>query len=672
MAKNRYCYHEPLFLTVESEWRPPSITALPSWADAKRVAVDLETRDPHLKTLGPGAGRWPDSYTTGISFAIENGPSFYLPMRHRGGDNMNVEEVLRYMKAQARDFKGEMVGANLSYDIDFLASDGIHFDNVSYYRDVQVAEPLIYELSGSFSLRAIASRYKLPGKDEDMLYAAANQYNVDPKADMWMLPARYVGQYAEQDARLPLEILRLQEQIIDKKKLWQIYNLESEVLPCLVKMRRQGVRINTDQLHKVEAWAEFEEQRVIKEIKTLTGITLGMDEVRTAKYIIPVIQHIGYQPGVSETGKPSVDKALLGNIDHPVARLLEHGRKMNKLRTTFCASVHRHMVNGRVHCTYNQLRMPREQSDDESGAAYGRLSCQSPNLQQQPSRDAFASMWRAIYLPEEGELWASNDFSSQEPRMTLHYAISNPSAIGLEAWEVAKVAQETFIAEPRTDTHSMMGKMIHGRMPSKKERSEAKTIFLGLCYGMGGKKLCIQLGLPLKWVIRDINDKYRFVEYGTEEAEMLERQGQEPFQVSGDEGDNLIRLFDQKVPYVRALAKAVEAKAAKTGSIRTIRGRHCHFPPSDTGGFMWTHKALNRLIQGSSADQTKKALVLLFKEGFNPLAQIHDEIALSVKTEAEAHAAAEIMENAVPLKIPSVVDVEIGESWGHSMGYKGE
>ena len=218
----------------------------------------------------------------------------------------------------------------------------------------------------------------------------------------------------------------------------------------------------------------------------------------------------------------------------------------------------------------------------------------------------------------------------------------------------------------------MMGKMIHGRMPSKKERSEAKTIFLGLCYGMGGKKLCIQLGLPLKWVIRDINDKYRFVEYGTEEAEMLERQGQEPFQVSGDEGDNLIRLFDQKVPYVRALAKAVEAKAAKTGSIRTIRGRHCHFPPSDTGGFMWTHKALNRLIQGSSADQTKKALVLLFKEGFNPLAQIHDEIALSVKTEAEAHAAAEIMENAVPLKIPSVVDVEIGESWGHSMGYKGE
>ena len=671
MAKNRYCYHEPLFLTVESDWRPPSITALPSWADAKRVAVDLETRDPHLKTLGPGAGRWPDSYTTGIAFAIEEGPSFYLPIRHRGGDNMNVEEVLRYMREQARVFKGEIVGAHLSYDIDFLASDDIHFNHV-VYRDVQVAEPLIYELSGSFSLAAIAARHGLPGKDEEMLNAAAMQYNVDPKADMWMLPARYVGPYAEQDARLPLDVLRTQEQIIKKKGLRQIYNLESAVLPCLVKMRRQGVRIDTAQLDKVATWAEAQERQAIKEVKSLTGITLNMDEARTARYIIPVLQHIGYQPGVSDTGKPSVDKALLANIDHPVARFLEHARKMNKLRTTFCASIYRHMVNGRVHCTYNQLRMPREQSDDESGAAYGRLSCEAPNLQQQPSRDPFAPMWRAIYLPEEGDLWASNDFSSQEPRMTLHYAVSNPKAIGLEAWEVAEMAQQMFIEDPRTDMHSMMGKLIHGKHPTKKERSEAKTIFLGLCYGMGGKKLCLQLGLPLKWVLRDINDKYKLVEYGTEEADLLERQGQEPFQVAGDEGNNLIRRFDQKVPYVRALAKAVETRARRNGSIKTIRGRVCHFPPGEKGGFEWTHKALNRLIQGSSADQTKKALVLLFKEGFTPLAQVHDEICLSVKNEEEARAAAEIMENAIPLRIPSVVDVEIGESWGGSMGYKGD
>jgi len=666
--KNNYRFHEPLFLTVESDWRPPKITDLPSWANAKRVAVDLETRDPYLKTLGPGGGRWKDSYTTGISFAIEDGPSAYLPIRHRGGDNLPVEEVLRYMKDQAKNFKGSIVGANLSYDIDFLASDGIEFKEVEY-RDVQVADPLIYELSGSFSLLAIAQRYGLPGKDEALLRAAAQQYNVDPKADMWMLPARYVGSYAEQDSRLPLDILRKQERIIDEKNLWGIYDLESRVLPALVYLRRKGVRIDQDQLNKVEIWAESEEARLIAEIKTATGVSLSLDDCTTTSKIIPIIKHLGYEPGITDTGNPSVDKQVLANIDHPAIRALERARKMNKLRTTFCASVRRHQINGRVHCTYNQLRMPREQSDDESGAAYGRLSCQTPNLQQQPSRDDFSPMWRAIYLPEEGDLWASNDFSSQEPRMTLHYALSSPTAIGLEAWNVAKVAQETFLAEPRTDVHAMMGEMIQGRTPTKQERSEAKTIFLGLCYGMGAKKLCRQLGLPLKWVVRGIEDRWTLYEYGTPEAEEMERQGMEPFQVSGDEGVELLRRFDDKVPYVRKLAKAVETKAKKRGRIKTILGRGCHFPPSDDGGYEWAHKGLNRLIQGSSADQTKLAMVLLYENGFNLLGQVHDELMLSVKTEEEAKEAAYIMENCLPLKVPTVVDVEVGESWGESMGY---
>jgi DNA polymerase I-like protein with 3'-5' exonuclease and polymerase domains len=178
------------------------------------------------------------------------------------------------------------------------------------------------------------------------------------------------------------------------------------------------------------------------------------------------------------------------------------------------------------------------------------------------------------------------------------------------------------------------------------KRKEAKSIFLGLCYGMGGAKLCRQLGLPTKMVT-----SYR-------SGKLIE--------VAGDEGQALLNRFNDLVPFVRQLAKKADVTAASRGFVRTLSGRRCRFPVRKDGSYDWTHKALNRIIQGSSADQTKRAMVEIARAGYALQLQVHDEIDLSVSSREEAEAVAEIMATCVPLEVPSVVDVEIGPSWGEA------
>lgn len=656
---------QPLFTTARGDWRPPRLDSLPSWDGAKRIAVDCETRDPELTTLGIGAGRRPNSYITGISFAIEDGPAAYLPIRHEGGDNLPADSVLGYLRQNAKHFTGDLAGAHLSYDLDFLAGEGVVFPRLRFTRDIQIADPLINELHNSYSMQAIAKRWGFEGKDETTLRAAANDYKIDPKKDMWRLPARYVGAYAEEDARLPLRILRRQEQEIEDQDLWEIYNLESRLLPVLVKMRRRGVRVNLDRLEQIEYWSIEEEVKELAKIRAATGVHIGVGEVLNKEIIAPALKAIGLEFKLTKTGDLQIDKALLTGASHPVADALQRARKVNKLRTTFAQSVRNHLTSdGRIHCTFNQLRRQKDGDKDGTvGAAYGRLSCEHPNLQQQPARDEFAKMWRAIYEPEEGEEWASNDYSQQEPRMTVHYASVSRDLIGQWAWEKAIEARDKYRNDPTTDNHQMMADMAN--IP----RKPAKDIFLGLCYGMGGAKLCRSLGKPTIMAVR--GPRGRLFDATSPEGKRLAEAGARRFEAAGPEGQAILDQFDSKVPFVRRLAAAAEKRAKAVGYVVTLGGRRCRFPTDPNGNYDWTHKALNRLIQGSSADQTKTAMVELDAAGYDMIIQVHDEIPISISSPAQAYAAAEIMSNCLPLELPSKVDVEIGKSWGHSMGYEG-
>lgn len=631
----------PLF-EPKVDYIPPKVSELPSWKEAGRVCIDIECRDDHIKTLGVGVRR--GGYICGYSFAIEDGPAAYVPIAHAGGDNVeNPEAALQYLRDQAKVFTGDICGAGLQYDLDYLAEQKIVFRSAKRFRDCQIAEPLLDELQFKYSLEAIAQRRGLPGKDETMLREAAKCYGVDPKQDMWKLPARYVAEYGIQDARLPLQLLRRQERELEDQGLWPIYELESRLLPVLVKMRRRGVRIDFDQLERVEKWAYEEESTKLAEVHHHTGVRIEVGDVWKPAILAKALEKIGATvPRTVKTNKASVSNDLLDAIDHPVAKALKRARKVNKLRSTFAKSVRQHAIGDRIHCTFNQLRKTKEDgSGDAEGARYGRLSCVLPNLQQQPSRDDFAKMWRSIYVADVGAIWSNNDFSQQEPRWLVHYAelCECPGALK---------AAEAYRNDPSTDNHTMMARIIYGlgpdEKPTKTQRTNAKIIFLGLCYGMGGAKLAHDLGLPTKWI--------------------MSRRGQQ-IQVAGDEAQAVLDLFNRRAPFVKMMAKKTEQRARTMGYILTAGGRRCRFPVDKVnGGWDWCHKALNRLIQGSSGDQTKKAMVDADEAGFKIQLQVHDELDHSAEHRQEAEELGKLMQASMIANVPFKVDTEIGPSWG--------
>ena len=655
-----------------SDWKATPVVDLPSWADAKRISIDCETKDEHLKKLGPGVRR--GGYITGVSFSIEGHRSFYLPIRHEGGDNLPQDEVLSYLRGEAKKFRGEYVGANLSYDLDYLWAEGIRSPDVEFYRDVQIADPIIDELHDSFSLENIGKRWGIMAKDDSILKAAAEANHLDPKAGMWRLPARFVGQYAELDAASPLEIYEAQRKKLDEDNLWKVFNLESQVLPVLVKIRQRGVKIDMEKLAYIENYCLVEERKAAALVKDSTGYDIGITNWWKGDALAAPLRAAGVKLGRTDTGGVSIDKEVLARNKHPVSQAISWGRRINKLRTTFAASIRTYETNGRVHCTFKQIAQEVDGDDSRKGARFGRLSAVDPNLQQQPARDEFAALWRSIYVPEEGSIWACLDYSQQEPRWTTHFA-------ALMKLERAEEAAAMYRNDPKMDNHNMMTRLIHGdeacdaadKATFKAWRTAAKIVFLGLAYGEGGEKLCQDLGLPTRWSYSYGPWKNRTVEYFDHYNQAMAAKNDNGGigwvqGAAGEEGQAIIDQFKANVPYIPKLAHLVAETAKKRGYIMTVMGRRLHFPKRDDGSFEMTHKALNRLIQGSSADQTKYALVQLDRAGYYIQLQVHDEMDGSFATQEEAQAAGKIMAECIlditTPQLPFVVDVETGPSWG--------
>lgn len=650
---------------------------LPSWKGAKRIAIDCETRDPSIGNgLGPGDLR--DGYTVGWGFAIEGGPKHYLPIRHEGGDNLPVEAALGYLREQIKDFDGEFVGANLSYDMGYGYADGFNWHPDAKFRDVQIADPLIYELHMSYSLKNIGLRYGVEAKDESMLYDAARSMGLDPKKGLWRLPGRYVGEYAEQDVASPLELLKLQEKVIAERGLEEVWDLETDVLPCLVRMRRRGVLIDQDRLTQIELWAENQERDSLALIKSITGVQIPFGGVWKPDALAPALEAIGMRLGKTSTGAPQIDKALLKGADHPVASAILNARKVNKMRTTFAASIRKYMINGRIHCSFNQIA--REDEDgDQKGVRYGRLSAADPNMQQQPSPDrdpVIAGEWRKIFIPEPGTIWGCNDYSQQEPRWTTHFA----AVMDLPK---AREAALRYQNDPDTDNHEMMTRLIHGddqveawlaeNSPNfKVNRGYSKNIFLGLCYGEGGAKLCLDIGKPTRWAHIHGWGQRRVITFcdTRHDAMMLKMNAGKGYikEMAGEEGQAILDNFQTEVPYVGKLAEAATARAEQNGFVKTVMGRQLNFERKDDGTYDYTHKALNRIIQGSSADQTKYALIQMDRANIYTQLQVHDEMDGSFATVADAKVAGDIMRDCILDRtkpwVPFKVDTECGPSWG--------
>lgn len=624
------------FMLPEVSWRPPDVSRLPSWRDARVVSIDIETRDEDLQTLGPGVRRdHATNYVCGVSFAIEDGESHYLPVAHAGGDNLDADHVWQYLRDQMRDFSGVITGTALEYDLDWLWNRyGCWTPSVSSIQDVQVRDVLIDELQDRYSLNPICSRWGLPPKDEQKLLQAASAYRVHPKRELWKLPARYVADYAISDAQRPLQIRRRQQVEIDRQGLQQIADLEHAVTPICVKMRHRGVRVDMDKISRIEAQSAGVETDELRKVAVATGVRLSSDDLWSAEALARALRQIGY------AGK-SVNKAVLDECGE-VGAWIKRAREWNKLRTTFCAQMRRYAVhhgNGeyRVHPTTNQLKATEDELGTTSGKSrgrgvrYGRTSCTDPSVQQQPVRhDEFGQLWRSVFVADIGARWGCSDWSQQEPRI----CVSNAEKLGLPG---AREFADEYRRNPRMDIHQKLTD-ISGKYP----RKIVKNYVNGRLYGMGDPKLCGHLDLPVEQ--RMVRGELRWV--------------------AGPEGQKLIDEFRKFAPWIDGLVRHAARVAAQRGYVWTVLRRKCRFPKKPDGSFDWTHKANNRVGQGSAADQMKATLVEADKAGIPVQMVIHDEFDFSFTDIRQARHLKELQENTVKFSVPMLVDLEIGDNWG--------
>jgi len=620
----------------KSEWVPP--LELPDITSAAKIAIDVETRDPNLKKNGPG---WPtgDGEVVGYAVAID-GWSGYIPIRHYGGGNLDEKIVNRWLK-KVFECPADKIMHNAQYDLGWIKRMG--FTVNGRIIDTMLVASLLDENRFSYSLNALAYEHLGKTKSEKALVEAAREFGVDPKAEMWKMPAMYVGPYAEVDAVLTLELWNYFSTMLGKEDLWNIANIELDLLPCLVDMTMRGVRIDVNRVERTKDMLLKREKEVMKEIKRITGSSV---EIWAAQSLSKAFDKLDITYPKTEKGAPSFTKQFLNEHAHPVSKLIVEARNLNKTSGTFINTIIKHCrADGRIHSHINQIR------SDDGGTVSGRISMSNPNLQQIPARDPeLGPMIRSLFLPEEGEQWAAIDYSQQEPRILVHYAHVYGKTRGIPLEGAAEFV-EAYNTDPATDFHTMVAEMTN--IP----RKQAKTINLALMYGMGVNKM----------------------------AESLD--------ITVEEAKKLVKQYHNRVPFVKGLMTGVMNRLnenSSAGALRSLGGRKCRFDMWEPDTFAmnkalpyreavstygattrlkraYTYKALNRLIQASAADMTKKAMVALYKEGKLPLVQIHDEIAMSVKNVDEANEIAKIMENVLPLEVPSKCDVEMGPSWGESM-----
>lgn len=634
----------PLDLDMpKSMWKAPQ--SLPNLSMHNRIAVDVETRDPGLTAKGPGFNRG-DGYPVGISLSVRENSEirkWYLPFGHKMGGNLDKGLVVSWIKDLTKANR-EWVFANATYDLGWLRFLGVRPRGT--IRCVQITEALLdEERSDGYSLNSLAKSYLGKTKSEEILRKAATIYGVHPKRDMWKLPARFVGLYAEDDAADTLQIFEKQLKRIEEEDLHQIFDLESRIIPMTHDMNERGIRIDIDRAERMnDRWvrdiAELEKNVVSEGINIWEPMTL-------ARYC----ERKGLPYEKTEKGAPSFTKDNLPLYEDPIMKWVQILRQLDRIRKTY---LHKNMIensiNGRIHPEFIQM------ANDDGGTKSGRYSCRNPNVQQIPVRskvmcdeDTFSLVnidnpvpigvaLRGNLIPEDGCHWLKLDYDSQEPRMQVHYAL-------LKGFPGAAQAKQTFLEGGKLYTFIQQACGL--------SYDEAKAAHLGRSYEMSDKSFAEFAKLPIH------------------------------------EAEEVLMKLDEACPFIKLLQTSVRNTIDRRGFLRCIGGRKQRFdwwqpadwqrsnstPVKGLGNAQrkwpntrlhraYKYRGLNRLIQGSSADQSKKGYLDAYEEGHLCILPLHDEGNwASISSEKEALQIKEIVENAYPMQLPATCEMFLGERW---------
>jgi DNA polymerase I-like protein with 3'-5' exonuclease and polymerase domains len=649
--------------TAQTEWNSP--TSFPDLKDHKYIAIDLETRDPGLKSKGSGA-LIGEGEIVGIAVAVE-GWSGYYSFGHLEQNHFDEVSVMSWIKDVCA-LPATKLFHNAMYDVCWLKAYGVKING--HIVDTMVMAALVDENKFSYSLNSVSYEWLGEVKDETALKEAAAKAGVDPKAEMWKLPDMFVGAYAEKDAELTLKLFKKLSVEIKKQNLTNVFDLETQLFPALIDMKIKGVRVDVEKAHKLKQQLALQEENLLLEIKKETNLE---PQIWAARSIAKVFDKLNLPyERTAKSKAPSFTKNFLQEHKHPIVNKIAKAREINKAHTTFIDTIIKYQHKGRIHADINPIR------GEGGGTVTGRFSYSNPNLQQIPARNKqLGPMIRSLFIPEEKHTWGCFDYSQQEPRLVVHYAASSQKLRDEE--EVKKIVDE--FNNNEVDFHQTVADM------ADISRTQAKTINLGLFYGMGKAKLQAELGLSTK-----------------------------------DEAEKLFNKYHDRVPFVKDLMNNTSKDGSALGYIRTLLGRKCRFDKWELNEYnpgvfsppmteaeareasvikqktkeierqkykielgeitedqilknikpnirrAFTYKALNKLIQGSAADMTKQAMLNLYREGIVPHIQIHDELDISVESPQQAKKIIEIMEEAVTLKIPNKVDYESGNNWGEING----
>ena len=638
------------------------------------VAVDLETYDPNLKTKGLGAIRG-DGFVCGVAIATGK-DTVYFPLSH-SDTNLSLDKKLKLWEVlDEKLFQNEKITKvfhNAMYDVCWIrAVTGKKMKGRIV--DTMIAASVIDENRFKYSLDSLSKDFlkeRKGGYDlQEKTLAWSNGNIKDPMSNMHKLPASLVKDYAKQDVDLTLKLWKLFDQKLDEvlytkpednaeKTSRSIFELETKLFPCLVDMKFKGVKIDVEKARVLGKRLEKRKDNLIKIIKARTGVEVQIWAASSLKNLLDN-QEIKDYTKTPKSGMPQLPGDYLKKHKNRFLRFVAKARECDKAKNTFVEGLLGFVHNGRIHADINQIR------GEHGGTVTGRFSMSNPNLQQIPSKGYIGKKMRELFIPETGSDWYSFDYSQQEPRIVVHYAIK----LGMAG---TADLQKEFDKED-ADFHQIVADM------AKIPRKQAKTINLGLFYGMGKIKLQKELNLD--------SQKAR----------------------------TLFNTYHAKVPFVRQLSQDLSEFASDEGLLFTLGDRFCRFDKWESRDKEWnpetnrftevtlypteeeaidgykleqmtkydkltdpknehfekhytrafTYKALNRLVQGSAADMTKKAMVDLYGKGIVPHIQIHDELCVSIPTKDQETRTMvqETMEQAMKLEINNKVDCEHGPNWG--------
>ena len=633
------------------------------------VAVDLETYDPNLKKLGSGAIRG-DGFVCGIAIATDK-QTVYFPIAHDKTDNLDPKDTWNQLnKLIFQNEKITKVFHNAIYDVCWIRAATGQMPKGRLI-DTMIAASILDETRMRYSLDSVSKDYLGDTKYKyDLQEKALVEGIKDPMSNMHKLSYKIVKEYAEQDVNLTIRLWRIFDKKLDEvlyintdtnenKTCRNIFELETKLFPCLVDIKFKGVKIDAQKARKFSTFLEKRRDNLINLIEKRTGVRVEIWAAASIKKLLDQQKITDYKK-TPKSGMPQLPKDYLQTHKNRFLRMIAKARECDKANGAFVEGLLNFVHNGRIHADINQIR------SDDGGTVTGRFSMSNPNLQQIPARGFIGKKIRELFIPEEGCKWGSFDYSQQEPRIVVHYALK------LDLPGTDKLQEE--FNKDDADFHQIVADMAN--IP----RTMAKTINLGLFYGMGKLKLEKELNLS-KQEAKSLFDKYHrtvpFVKKLSEdlitfaeEHKLLYTLGDRfcrfnKWETRNRKWNNQIMRFDP-VPILTREEALIHFKAEILDKYETehrdeyIKNFEQHYKPA------FTYKALNRLIQGSAADMTKKAMVNLYEKGILPQIQIHDELCLSIKDDKEKEIVIETMENAIPLEIKNKVNCKIGNNWGEA------